>query len=694
MLKNLELTTRIIVLVGIALSGMLIISGSAYLGLNKIGAEIEEIAEYQIPINTLVTELEKDILEEEILTYELIIASKDVHSKKVKDLEHQITELEKETGKTFKKAGHLVSKAIDHNSDEKTKNIYKLFLKELKELEHEQAQYETTLSKFEEHLNTGQLDTIEHEKEILHEELERMDTNIQKLMHQVHNLLEHSTKQAEKDERQVLIIIKIISALVLLISLILSIYIIKQIKQKISTFQEGLLVFFKYLNKETNEVKLLDDSSHDEIGTMSHVVNENIEKTQKNLNEDKDFLNEVRKVVDRVKAGYFTNTLDKKVSSENLENLRNSLNDMMENLKTNIGKDTNKILAVLNKFGELDFRDTIQEDNSKIAIAVNNTSKLITQILIENKTNGLTLRRSSEVLVENVNTLNTNSNESAAALEETSAALEEITANITSNTENVVNMARFANELKTSANEGENLANQTTTAMNEIDNQVTAINDAISVIDQIAFQTNILSLNAAVEAATAGEAGKGFAVVAQEVRNLASRSAEAAKEIKVLVENATKKANDGKSIAIKMIHGYTGLNDNITKTIELIIDVESASKEQQVGIEQINDAVNSLDQQTQENASISNRTQDIANQTDSISKRIVANADEKEFIGKDKVTVKDMKVEQSPNEIKTPKKITPKKITPKKITPKVIAPEKPINQRITSSGDEDTWESF
>ena len=114
-------------------------------------------------------------------------------------------------------------------------------------------------------------------------------------------------------------------------------------------------------------------------------------------------------------------------------------------------------------------------------------------------------------------------------------------------------MASLSNEVTASAKQGETLANQTNIAMDDINTQVTAINDAITVIDQIAFQTNILSLNAAVEAATAGEAGRGFAVVAQEVRNLASRSADAAKEIKLIVENATNKANQGKNIASNMI---------------------------------------------------------------------------------------------------------------------------------------------
>ena len=141
-------------------------------------------------------------------------------------------------------------------------------------------------------------------------------------------------------------------------------------------------------------------------------------------------------------------------------------------------------------------------------------------------------------------------------------------------------------------------------------------------------------LNAVVEAATVGEAGKGFAVIAQEVRNLASRSAEAANEIKTLVENAKTKVNNGKQIADKMIKGYTSLNESISKTLELISDVESASRKQQKGIKQINDAVTKLDQQTQQNVSVANITKDIAIQTQQIARDIVNDANEKEFIGK------------------------------------------------------------
>jgi methyl-accepting chemotaxis protein len=252
------------------------------------------------------------------------------------------------------------------------------------------------------------------------------------------------------------------------------------------------------------------------------------------------------------------------------------------------------------------------------------------------------LSSNANILTENMEGIANAANSQAASLEETAASLEEITSNIRNNTQTAIKMASFGNKVKDSISMGQELANQTTVAMDEINNQVNLITEAISVIDQIAFQTNILSLNAAVEAATAGEAGKGFAVVAQEVRNLASRSAEAAKEIKKIVETATSKANHGKTIADDMISGYKLLNQNVSQTIDLISDIESASKEQLLGIEQINDAVNSLDKQTQENAAIAAQAHNIAAITDDIAKLVVSNANAKEFKGKDDVQPKNV----------------------------------------------------
>ena len=192
-------------------------------------------------------------------------------------------------------------------------------------------------------------------------------------------------------------------------------------------------------------------------------------------------------------------------------------------------------------------------------------------------------------------------------------------------------MSDYANELTISANQGEKLANQTFSSIDDINFQVNAISEAIAVIDKIAFQTNILSLNAAVEAATAGEAGRGFAVVAQEVRNLASRSSEAANEIKNLVLNATKKSKEGKIIASEMITGYSHLNQNINNTLSLIKEVENAAKDEKLAMDQISDAINSLDKQTQINANIANQTNQIASETSELAKNVVSVVDSKQF---------------------------------------------------------------
>ena len=417
----------------------------------------------------------------------------------------------------------------------------------------------------------------------------------------------------------------------ILISMIIANIIIKSL----NNFKEGFISFFDYLNKKSENIKLLNDKGKDEFSLMSKVLNENIKNTQKAIEEDALLIDDVKRIVQEVKCGILYKKIEHNTNNKNLQELKIIFNQMLETMAENICGDINKIQNALDIFSKLDFRHRVPNPTGKTSQGLNQLANIINEMLIENKKNGLTLQYSANELLSNVETLSSASNQAAASLEETAAALEEITSNISSNTQNVIKMSGFANQLQLSANDGEKLANQTTISMDEINVQVEAINEAISVIDQIAFQTNILSLNAAVEAATAGESGKGFAVVAAEVRNLASRSAEAAKEIKTLVENATAKANHGKEIADKMIHGYHGLNGNIIKTLELIKDVENASKEQYAGIEQINNAVSQLDQQTQLNANVAAKTKEIAISTQKIAQIVVDNANEKEFLGKD-----------------------------------------------------------
>ena len=401
----------------------------------------------------------------------------------------------------------------------------------------------------------------------------------------------------------------------------------------IDTLEKGLISFLKYLNKEDADCKNVDIDANDEIGKMAKVINQNIQKTKKFIKDDEVLIDDVKSVVKNVESGHLDARVNSTSSNDSLEELKTNLNDMLNVLEKTIAKDINVVNTVLDEYSKLNFVNKI-DDTSELSNKINALSRIINEMLKTNLDDGHSLASNADILRENVNKLSTSSNQQAASLEETAAALEEITSTMRNNTSNMVTMSQYADKLSDSVKERQEYANETTVAMDQINDEVTAISDAISVIDQIAFQTNILSLNAAVEAATAGEAGKGFAVVAGEVRNLAARSAEAANEIKSLVENATQKANDGKDISYKMITGYEGLNESISNTIKLVSDVTSASKEQMQGVEQINDSLTQLDRSTQQNATVASQTNEIADGVSQMATKIVDNVNEKEFIGK------------------------------------------------------------
>ena len=210
---------------------------------------------------------------------------------------------------------------------------------------------------------------------------------------------------------------------------------------------------------------------------------------------------------------------------------------------------------------------------------------------------------SSQIAAGNTD-LSQRTEEQASNLQQTAASMEELTATVKQNADTARAATQIASSASAAAAAGGRVVGQVVATMEEISHSSRKIVDIIGVIDGIAFQTNILALNAAVEAARAGEQGRGFAVVASEVRSLAQRSAEAAKEIKSLIGASVEKVESGSHLVDEAGKSMADIVTQVTRVNDLIGEISSASMEQSTGIGQIGDAVNQLDQVTQQNAAL------------------------------------------------------------------------------------------
>jgi len=208
-----------------------------------------------------------------------------------------------------------------------------------------------------------------------------------------------------------------------------------------------------------------------------------------------------------------------------------------------------------------------------------------------------------EITQGNMN-LSQRTEQQASSLEETASAMDQMTGTVRKNAENAKNANELAASTRKQAETGGAVVGKAVTAMKDIDDASRRIADIIGVIDEIAFQTNLLALNAAVEAARAGEQGRGFAVVAGEVRNLAGRSAEAAKEIKALIEDSVAKVKRGSDLVDESGRTLESIVSSVKKVTDVVAEISAASQEQATGISQVNQTVGQMDEMTQQNAAL------------------------------------------------------------------------------------------
>ncbi len=212
--------------------------------------------------------------------------------------------------------------------------------------------------------------------------------------------------------------------------------------------------------------------------------------------------------------------------------------------------------------------------------------------------------RAARQLSQGSDDLSERTQEQAAALEETAASVEEMTATVKQNADNAKHANQIASSTRNQADQGRVAVQRAVGAMGEITASSKRIEDIIGVIDEIAFQTNLLALNAAVEAARAGEQGRGFAVVAGEVRNLAQRSASAAREIKGLISDSVGKVDAGSQLVGNSGQSLSDIVSGVVKVTGIVAEIAAATSEQSTGIDQINHAIANMDTATQQNAAL------------------------------------------------------------------------------------------
>ncbi len=389
---------------------------------------------------------------------------------------------------------------------------------------------------------------------------------------------------------------------------VLAVMMTRRLSGQVQSLRTGLRFFMAYIAREKDYIKPIKVEGNDEFADMTEMINRQIDKVTKIIEQDKKVVAEIEDVVHKVSNGFFGYSVKEKGASAEVEHLRNSLNDMLTSTREKFGE----LVTLLNHFSQGKFDYEVPEDKLKGLNgdfgAVITSAKLlgenISELFAVIQNAGSSLTSNTKTLAASSQKLNTSAQAQRDALGNTTKALEHMKETTKESIADVRKSSSMADQLAHSSEKGLSLAAKTAEATESINEKVEAINEAITIIDQIAFQTNILSLNAAVEAATAGEAGKGFSVVAQEVRNLATKSAEAAAEIKLLVESAKAKSMEGKEISEEMIAGYNHLKNEINATKEVIEAVERKSQIQERDMSEIDQAVEAMENVVTHNVKI------------------------------------------------------------------------------------------
>lgn len=318
-------------------------------------------------------------------------------------------------------------------------------------------------------------------------------------------------------------------------------------------------------------------------------------------------ITEVNLVMHAMKEGRFETRVNTQAHGM-LAALKDAINSSMSTLENAVKEIAHVVLS--QSHGDLTQKVTGQYHGELQTLkdAINTTAQKLTDVVSQAVAAASIVSSASEEVSQGSLSLSERVQEQAAALEQTSATMDQMNSAVQQNTDNARQASTVTQQVQHEAHQGVDVMEKTINAMNSIQQSSHKIADIVSLIDGIAFQTNLLALNAAVEAARAGEHGRGFAVVASEVRNLAQKSAEAAKDIKTLIGESVARIDDGTKLAAQSGEVLQGINQSINGVAQMIEQIAQASVEQSQGISQVHVAIGQIDSVTQQNAALVEET--------------------------------------------------------------------------------------